>query len=98
MCCCGAFSDSSPSTRFCGSFGLFLTGRSPPRSKRVAAQIRSKGGKAMAGEDSGVRYHVRFTPWERYLHVIVFSTFIGLALTGPPLRFSSESWAERFAR
>jgi cytochrome b subunit of formate dehydrogenase len=52
----------------------------------------------MAQEDSGVRYHVRFTPWERYLHVIVFSTFIGLALTGPPLRFSSESWAERFAR
>jgi len=51
----------------------------------------------MAQENAQVRYHVRFTLWQRYLHAIVFSTFIGLALTGLPLRFSSASWAERFA-
>ena len=52
----------------------------------------------MAQENSEVRYQVRFTPWERSLHAIVFSTFIGLALTGLPLRFSSASWAEGIAR
>jgi cytochrome b subunit of formate dehydrogenase len=52
----------------------------------------------MAPENSEVRYHVRFTPWQRGLHAVVFSTFIGLALTGLPLRFSDASWAERFAR
>src|SRR5512137_869571 len=52
----------------------------------------------MAQENSEVRYHVRFTPWQRGLHAVVFSTFIGLALTGLPLRFSDASWAERFAR
>jgi cytochrome b subunit of formate dehydrogenase len=51
----------------------------------------------VAQDNSEVRYHVRFTLWDRYLHAIVFSTFIGLALTGLPLRFSSASWANRFA-
>ncbi|MFI5095333.1 MAG: hypothetical protein WCE50_14340 [Candidatus Acidiferrum sp.] len=51
----------------------------------------------MAQENSEVRYHVRFTLWQRYLHGVIFSTFMGLALTGLPLRFSSASWAERFA-
>lgn len=51
----------------------------------------------MAQENSDIHYYVRFTVWERYLHVIVFSTFIGLALTGLPLRFSTASWADWFA-
>ena len=51
----------------------------------------------MAQGNSEVRYHVRFTLWQRYLHGVIFSTFMGLALTGLPLRFSSASWAERFA-
>ena len=44
-----------------------------------------------------IRYHVRFTLWERWLHAVIFSTFIGLALTGLPLRFSHSSWAETYA-
>ncbi len=52
----------------------------------------------MAEENSGVRYHIRFTLWQRWLHVVVFSTFIGLALTGSTLRFSDARWAENFAR
>jgi cytochrome b subunit of formate dehydrogenase len=52
----------------------------------------------MAQENSEVRYHVRFTLWERWLHAIVFSTFMGLALTGSILRFSDSAWAEHLAR
>ncbi len=52
----------------------------------------------MAQEDSEVRYHVRFTLWQRWLHAIVFSTFLGLALTGSTLRFSDAPWAGHFAR
>jgi cytochrome b subunit of formate dehydrogenase len=52
----------------------------------------------MAEENSEVRYHVRFTPWQRWLHVVVFSTFIGLALTGMTLRFSDAAWAQGFSR
>jgi cytochrome b subunit of formate dehydrogenase len=44
------------------------------------------------------RYHVRFTLGQRYLHGVLMTTFIGLALTGLPLRFSHSIWAERFAR
>jgi cytochrome b subunit of formate dehydrogenase len=42
-------------------------------------------------------HHIRFTPSQRYLHGILLITFLGLALTGLPLRFSSAVWAERFA-
>ncbi|HKW88099.1 MAG TPA: hypothetical protein VJN21_05020 [Candidatus Acidoferrales bacterium] len=36
-------------------------------------------------------YHVRFTLRQRYLHAILFTTFLGLALTGMPLRFSGAA-------
>jgi cytochrome b subunit of formate dehydrogenase len=43
------------------------------------------------------RHIVRFTPGQRYLHAILMGTFLGLAMTGLPLRFSSTVWAARFA-
>ncbi|MBZ5524928.1 MAG: hypothetical protein LAP21_22070 [Acidobacteriia bacterium] len=52
----------------------------------------------MAHENSEVRYHVRFTVWQRWLHVLVFSTFLGLAFTGSTLRFSDARWAANAAR
>jgi cytochrome b subunit of formate dehydrogenase len=52
----------------------------------------------MAQENSEGRYHVRFTLWQRWLHVIVFSTFLGLAFTGSILRFSEAHWAINSAR
>lgn len=52
----------------------------------------------MAQENYEVRYHIRFTPWQRWLHVIVFSTFMGLAFTGSILRFSDSRWAGNIAR
>jgi cytochrome b subunit of formate dehydrogenase len=36
---------------------------------------------------------VRFTPYQRFLHLVMFTTFLGLAATGLPLRFSASPWA-----
>ena len=43
------------------------------------------------------RYFLRFTREQRYLHGVLFTTFLGLAATGLPLRFSSSFWARKFA-
>jgi cytochrome b subunit of formate dehydrogenase len=43
------------------------------------------------------RYFKRFTRAQRYLHAILFSTFLGLAATGLPMRFSQSAWARQFA-
>lgn len=43
------------------------------------------------------RYYRRFTLGERYLHGLVIFTFLGLAFTGLPLRFSSTAWALKLA-
>lgn len=44
------------------------------------------------------RYFMRFTREQRYLHATLFSTFLGLAATGLPLRFSESIWARGMAR
>jgi cytochrome b subunit of formate dehydrogenase len=43
------------------------------------------------------KYFRRFTPAQRYMHAVLFSTFLGLAGTGLPLRFSQSLWARKFA-
>lgn len=43
------------------------------------------------------RHFVRFTREQRYLHATLFTTFLGLAATGLPLRFSDSFWARKFA-
>ena len=43
------------------------------------------------------RYFVRFTREQRYLHATLFTTFLGLATTGLPLRFSESIWARGLA-
>jgi len=43
------------------------------------------------------RYYVRFTRAQRYLRAVLFTTFLGLAGTGLPLRFSQSYWARLFA-
>ncbi len=57
----------------------------------------AKQGDLMGQANQQVFYHRRFSLGQRYLHAVLFSTFIGLALTGLPLRFSQTVWAERFA-
>ncbi|HUN84451.1 MAG TPA: hypothetical protein VMU48_08730 [Terracidiphilus sp.] len=44
------------------------------------------------------RYFMRFTRSQRYLHATLFSTFLGLAATGLPLRFSESIWARGMAK
>jgi cytochrome b subunit of formate dehydrogenase len=43
------------------------------------------------------RYQLRFSLGQRYLHGVLLTSFLGLALTGLPLRFSHTVWADRFA-
>jgi cytochrome b subunit of formate dehydrogenase len=47
---------------------------------------------------NGVRYFARFTAAQRTLHAVLFSTFLGLAATGLPLRFSESIWARGLAK
>ena len=43
------------------------------------------------------RYLMRFTRAQRTMHAVLFTTFLGLAATGLPLRFSESFWARGFA-
>ena len=43
------------------------------------------------------RHFVRFTRQQRYMHAVLFTTFLGLAGTGLPLRFSDSIWARGMA-
>ena len=56
----------------------------------------SAGGAAEAHPEAE-RYYVRFTPMQRWMHVIMFSTFLGLATTGLTMLFSTNAWAQHFA-
>ena len=48
-------------------------------------------------EKKSGRYFVRFTRAQRTMHAVLFTTFLGLAATGLPLRFSESIWARRLA-
>ncbi|MGO9324028.1 MAG: formate dehydrogenase subunit gamma [Terracidiphilus sp.] len=43
------------------------------------------------------RFFVRFTREQRYMHAVLFTTFLGLAATGLVMRFSESFWARKFA-
>jgi cytochrome b subunit of formate dehydrogenase len=47
----------------------------------------------MAAQPAGERYYTRFSLPQRFLHGALASTFLGLAFTGLPLRFSNAPWA-----
>jgi cytochrome b subunit of formate dehydrogenase len=55
----------------------------------------AEGGKAQG--HAAERHFMRFTRAQRYLHAILFTTFLGLAATGLPMRFSQSFWARKFA-
>ena len=50
-----------------------------------------------ANTSVGTRYYTRFTPGQRMLHAVLVITFLGLAATGLPLRFSSAAWSVALA-
>jgi cytochrome b subunit of formate dehydrogenase len=64
-----------------------------PRSLEYRRQLRNNG--HPAGEE---RYVRRFEPFQRNLHLMVVSSFLGLALTGMILKFSYAAWAAVLAR
>ncbi len=45
----------------------------------------------------GEKAYVRFEGFHRALHVVVIVSFLGLALTGLPLKYSEQAWAQRLA-
>jgi len=53
---------------------------------------------AEAATDAPKKYYVRFTLEQRYLHAVLFTSFLGLAATGLPMRFSDNWWAGHFAK
>jgi cytochrome b subunit of formate dehydrogenase len=46
---------------------------------------------------AGGRFFQRFSREQRYMHAVLFTTFLGLAATGLPMRFSQSYWARMFA-
>ena len=61
-----------------------------PEAQEAPITIQETGAKAG-------RFFVRFTRAQRTMHAVLFSTFLGLAATGLPLRFSQSYWARKFA-
>jgi cytochrome b subunit of formate dehydrogenase len=44
------------------------------------------------------RHIQRFTPYQRVMHLVMFTCFLGLALTGLPLLFSGSPWSASVMR
>jgi len=59
----------------------------------LVVETENKTGK----EAATGRYFQRFTRAQRSLHAVLFTTFLGLAATGLPLRFSESIWARGLA-
>ena len=62
-----------------------------PDLEQAAAESRQHG-------DTGKRFFMRFTREQRYMHAVLFTTFLGLAATGLPIRFSESIWARGLAK
>jgi cytochrome b subunit of formate dehydrogenase len=43
------------------------------------------------------RYYIRFAYYHRFLHALVIISFLGLVLTGMPLKYSETGWARSMA-
>lgn len=54
--------------------------------------------KRRAREEKGVRLYQRFRPVDRFVHFLVFTSFLTLVATGMPLRYHTTPWAHAFFR
>lgn len=61
-------------------------------------EVLEATGKAKQQPAATGRYFQRFTRAQRSLHAVLFTTFLGLAATGLPLRFSESVWARGVAK
>jgi cytochrome b subunit of formate dehydrogenase/nitrate/TMAO reductase-like tetraheme cytochrome c subunit len=48
--------------------------------------------------ENGGQMYVRFTPYERFLHFLVITSFLTLVITGMPLKFYHADWARLIFR
>ncbi|UCG38499.1 MAG: hypothetical protein JSV00_10060 [bacterium] len=46
----------------------------------------------------GERWYLRFNYYHRFLHALIIISFLGLVLTGMPLKYYQSGWAQTFAR
>ena len=70
----------------------------PPRPPLETSPGAPQPAPAPAGATPSTGYFYRFSPGQRLLHATLFTTFLGLALTGLTLRFSEARWAQAFAQ
>jgi len=59
--------------------------------------IKMASSENMNADKPATAYYFRFSLGQRYLHGLVIITFLGLAATGMPLRFSDTQWAKNIA-
>jgi len=65
-----------------------------PGNVVAAAAVGGQVGAAGAAH----RYYRRFTPIERVMHAFLMLTFVGCALSGLPLIYAEQAWAQSLAR
>jgi cytochrome b subunit of formate dehydrogenase len=65
-----------------------------PEAVEIAAATEAEAAAAAAKPE---RFFVRFTGEQRAMHAVLFTTFLGLAATGLPIRFSESIWARGMA-
>ncbi|MDP1581329.1 MAG: hypothetical protein Q8M02_13725 [Candidatus Didemnitutus sp.] len=75
---------------FFGLHTLFWVGRMVINYLRDPAAFRAA--KAAAHHDAET--YRRFTPFERFLHMLVVTSFLMLVITGMPLKFYYTAWAK----
>lgn len=68
---------------------LFWLGRMVVNYVRDPAAFRA----AKAAAHADAETYRRFTPYERFLHMLVVTSFLALVITGMPLKFYYTSWA-----
>jgi len=49
-------------------------------------------------EEQVGRWYLRFNWYHRFIHVLIMFSFLGLVITGMPLKFYSEGWAQVLTR
>lgn len=79
-----------------GVFGFFGLHTALWLQRSFVAQIRHELPRPVIREPA--QYILRFTLFERWMHIIVIVTFMLLALTGLPLMYASAPWARLLSR
>lgn len=75
---------------FFGTHTLLWFVRSAIAYYRNPEEYRAARAAALADTD----WFTRFTPFERFLHILVITSFLTLVLTGMPLKFYYTDWAK----